>query len=62
MASDFVPGLRVKVADGPFRDFLGTVVEVEAERRVVRIAVRFFGRDIVLDLDFSRVVPVTTLA
>ncbi|HWP58436.1 MAG TPA: transcription termination/antitermination protein NusG [Candidatus Acidoferrales bacterium] len=51
----FVVGERVKVVDGPFRDFAGTVQEVRPERSMVRVAISVFGRPTPVDLDFVQV-------
>ncbi len=40
----FVVGEAVKVVDGPFREFSGTVEAVNSDRSRVRVALRVFGR------------------
>ncbi len=48
-------GDTVKIVDGPFTEFLGTVDEVSVERGRVRVMVSFFGRDTPVELDFLQV-------
>ena len=51
----FKPGERVRIIDGPFNDFRGTVSEIDMERAKVRVMVNFFGRDTPVELDFLQV-------
>jgi transcription termination/antitermination protein NusG len=51
----FTIGERVKVVEGPFRDFTGTVEAVKPERARVRVAVSVFGRPTPIELDFLQV-------
>lgn len=51
----FNVGQRVRVIEGSFRDFIGTVFEVDKEHAKLRIKASFFGREMVLKLDFSQV-------
>jgi len=48
-------GERVRIVDGPFNDFRGTVAEIDMERTKVRVMVNFFGRETPVELDFLRV-------
>jgi len=48
-------GERVRIIDGPFNDFRGTVAEIDMERSKVRIMVNFFGRETPVELDFLQV-------
>ena len=48
-------GDSVKIKDGPFAEFLGTVDEVNKERGKVIVHVSFFGRETPLELDFLQV-------
>ncbi|MEW5797036.1 MAG: transcription termination/antitermination protein NusG [Candidatus Zixiibacteriota bacterium] len=51
----FQAGDPVKVNDGPFADFSGTVSEVNLERRKLKVMVSIFGRPTPVELDFLQV-------
>jgi len=51
----FRSGERVRIVDGPFNDFRGTVSEIDMERAKVRVMVNFFGRETPVELDFLQV-------
>jgi transcriptional antiterminator NusG len=51
----FIPGQKVRIADGPFEDFVGAVDEIFADKGKVRILVSFFGRETPVELDFLQV-------
>jgi transcriptional antiterminator NusG len=51
----FSKGQSVRVIDGPFTDFIGTVEDINTERGKVRILVSFFGRETPIELDFLQV-------
>ena len=51
----FKQGERVRIIDGPFNDFRGTVSEIDMERAKVRVMVNFFGRETPVELDFLQV-------
>ena len=51
----FQVGDPVKVNDGPFKEFLGKVDEVNEEQGKVRVLVSVFGRETPLELDFAQV-------
>lgn len=51
----FKVGERVRIIDGPFNDFRGTVAEIDMERTKVRVMVNFFGRETPVELDFLQV-------
>jgi transcriptional antiterminator NusG len=48
-------GERVRIVDGPFNDFRGTVADIDMERTKVRVLVSFFGRETPVELDFLQV-------
>jgi transcriptional antiterminator NusG len=51
----FKPGQKVRIVDGPFNDFIGTVAEIDMDRAKVRVMVSFFGRETPVELDFLQV-------
>ena len=51
----FKPSQKVRIVDGPFNDFIGTVAEIDMDRAKVRVMVSFFGRETPVELDFLQV-------
>jgi transcriptional antiterminator NusG len=51
----FLVGQPVRIIDGPFVDFTGTVDEINMEKGKVKILVSFFGRETPVELDFLQV-------
>jgi transcriptional antiterminator NusG len=51
----FVLGESVKVIDGPFRDFVGTVEKILEDKRKLEVMVKIFGRKTPLELGFMQV-------
>ncbi len=51
----FVIGQSVRITDGPFIDFIGSVDEINLEKGKVKVLVSFFGRETPVELDFLQV-------
>jgi transcriptional antiterminator NusG len=51
----FQEGDAVRVVDGPFANFTGTIDEVRADKQKVRVKVSIFGRPTPVELDFVQV-------
>ena len=52
---DVAIGDRVKITDGPFKDFDGKVSEVDPEKGRVKVLVTIFGRETPVELDFLQI-------
>jgi transcriptional antiterminator NusG len=52
---DFVLGESVKVIEGPFTNFVGTIEGLDADRTKLKVLVNMFGRETPVELDFGQV-------
>ena len=52
---NFKEDQKVRIVDGPFSDFIGTVDNIDVDRTKVRVMVSFFGRETPVELDFLQV-------
>ncbi len=52
---EFVVGELVRVKEGPFTDFNGSVEDVNYEKNKVRVSVTIFGRSTPVELEFSQI-------
>lgn len=48
-------GDSVKVVEGPFESFMGTVESKDSEKNVLKISISIFGRPTIIDIEASRV-------
>lgn len=51
----FSVGEAIKITDGPFADFLGTIHEMDEEKGKVKVLVSIFGRETPVELDFLQI-------
>ena len=52
---DYVVGDAVKITDGPFTGFDGTVEDIVEDRSKLKVMVMIFGRKTILELNFTQV-------
>ena len=45
----------VRVTEGPFSEFSGRIVEVNAERETVKVLISIFGRETPVEVDFTQI-------
>jgi transcriptional antiterminator NusG len=55
IAVGFQKGQMVRIAAGPFSDFIGTVGDIDISKGKMRVLVSFFGRETPVELDFLQV-------
>ena len=55
MKFTFAPGELVRIIDGPFAEFNGTVEDANFEKAKLRVSVTIFGRSTPVELDFTQV-------
>jgi transcriptional antiterminator NusG len=51
----FSAGEAVKIIDGPFNEFLGSIESIDEERGKLKVLVSIFGRETPVELDFLQV-------
>ena len=51
----FIVGETVKINDGPFKDFVGDILEVNEEKKKIKVVVKIFGRGTEVELNFLQV-------
>lgn len=52
---DFVKGEEVKITQGPFASFTGTIDEIDLIKGILRLSVQIFGRPTMVTVDFTQV-------
>lgn len=50
--ASFSVGEAIKIIDGPFADFIGTIDEINEEKGKLKVLVSIFGRETPVELDF----------
>ncbi len=56
--AQFSVGEAVKINDGPFSDFLGSVESIDQEKGKIKVLVSIFGRETPVELDFLQVTKI----
>ena len=51
----YAKGQSVRITDGPFAEFIGTVDEIFADKGKVKVLLSFFGRETPVELDFLQI-------
>lgn len=52
---DFVLKENVRVSDGPFANFTGTIEDIDLDKQSVKVHVNMFGRETPVELDFTQI-------
>jgi transcription termination/antitermination protein NusG len=52
-------GDKVKIVEGPFYDFDGTIAEVRPSEQKAHVTISIYGRAEKIQLDFSQIKPAT---
>ncbi|MBL7799675.1 MAG: transcription termination/antitermination factor NusG [Chitinophagales bacterium] len=55
MAEPFIVNEEVKIIDGPFNDFNGTIEEINMEKKKLKVTVKIFGRKTPVEVGFMQV-------
>jgi transcriptional antiterminator NusG len=55
MIDPFLVEESIKIIDGPFKDFVGEVKEVNEEKKKLKVIVKIFGRGTEVELNFGQV-------
>ncbi|MCL4107370.1 UNVERIFIED_CONTAM: hypothetical protein GTU68_067281 [Idotea baltica] len=55
MIEPYLEGETIKITDGPFKDFVGDIKEVNEEKKKLTVIVKIFGRGTEVELNFMQV-------
>jgi transcriptional antiterminator NusG len=53
--AEFSTGQAVKITDGPFNDFLGSIESINEEKGTLKVLISIFGRETPVELDLLQV-------
>ena len=51
----FTKGQSIRITDGPFAEFIGTVDEIYSDKGKIKVLLSFFGRETPVELDFLQI-------
>jgi transcriptional antiterminator NusG len=51
----FIIGENVEIGDGPFKSFNGEIVQIDNDKKTVKLNVKIFGRETPLELSFLQI-------
>lgn len=54
---DVIEGDRVKITNGDFKDFTGTVAQIDKDKGKVKVMVMFLNREVPVELDVTSIIP-----
>lgn len=59
MSEPFIINEPVKIIDGPFNDFIGTIEEINEDKKKLKVIVKIFGRRTPVEVNFIQVEKVS---
>jgi transcription termination/antitermination protein NusG len=55
MMEPYIIGEPIKIIEGPFKDFVGDIQEINEEKKKLKVVVKIFGRGTEVELSFMQV-------